>query len=289
VIHISVLEFFNSNMEYLGKKGGIGEGHVDIMHTCLRLIEVQDLDELVEARLKQKHPDSNFSESGSVGSFSSAGTSTKRQYLSGDLHEEQPESQLSLFIKAKDELSTSDGEQFRLQLLLGEDAMSELTTSKWANPSIDMQPDGNDASRVLLVWPEILNYAISELASHAKEAQKHKGDATSVIKRLSDENEKRWTRFKCLSEFKPRGADLKYWAYAQVLDSWVEYLDDNSRPSLVTDSGSTWLAQLNRTTHYLLRPFRNISPPREMSLVPLPAPSPPPPPSSSSSSFLSSP
>ncbi|KAK8859085.1 nb-arc ankyrin domain-containing protein [Apiospora arundinis] len=191
VIHISVLEFFNSNMEYLGKKGGIGEGHVDIMHTCLRLIEVQDLDELVEARLKQKHPDSNFSEGGSVGSFSSAGTSTKRQYLSGDLHEEQPESQLFLFIKAKDELSTSDGEQFRLQLLLGEDAMSELTTSKWANPSIDMQPDGNDASRVLPVWPEILNYAISELASHAREAQNHEGDTTSVIKRLSDENEKR--------------------------------------------------------------------------------------------------
>ncbi|KAK6859075.1 hypothetical protein PG995_004928 [Apiospora arundinis] len=238
VIHSSVAEFFNLNSGYLGQKGGIGEGHVDIMHTVLRLIDVEDLDELLEARFKQGSAGSsaNFADlfdnearldgSRSIRSFSSAGTARRRR----DLHKEEPKSDLSLFIAAEDQDSTSDEEQFRLKLLLDEDTMSEIPMPVLANPSIDLKADGNNLLRTLPAWPDILNYAISELGFHAKEAQKHNGNATSVIQMLSGENETRWRRWKCLGEYNPRNTRLEVWAAIEGLHSWVEYLNANERP-----------------------------------------------------------
>ncbi|KAK7995615.1 hypothetical protein PG990_014388 [Apiospora arundinis] len=258
VIHSSVTEFFNFNLGLLGQEGGIGEGHIDIMHTCLILIDVQDLDELLEARLKQyldellesqfgQHSASSPAASAgalkdilnnkarldgsrSVRSFSSASNARRRRDSSKDSHGEEPESYISLFTAAEDQDSTSDEEQFRLKLLLDGNTVSEMAMSVRDNLSIDLKADGNNKLRILPAWPEILNYAISELGFHAKEAQKHNGDATSVIRVLSEEDEKRWKRWRDLGEYLPYNTRLEDWAAMEGLNSWVEYLNANARP-----------------------------------------------------------
>lgn len=258
VIHRSVVEFFLQSNRHGGLTwmGGARLGHLAILETCVTLIAARDLDELVDARIQNGPPDSfgcysNYSANesaarsgSSVVSFSSASQRRHRRVQSSTVLLKGPNaigkgrknlvdngSQTELFqylSVANHDQSDVNQRDFRLRLLLdhGDGLVSPSTTTQGFGDDLDisMESAGHAPVRVLREYPEILNYALSELSFHAKELQKLGATPIRVIERLWSKDEALWKRWLCLNEKVSYDMRLEKWVSSQGLNTWVDYL-----------------------------------------------------------------
>lgn len=259
VIHRSVSKFL---LESEGQiicdvlwMGGPKHGHLAIMETCVKLIGARDLNGLVYARVRKGPPDplgplgscsdnstNDSRRNTTIRSFSSAsakdwrhrptskrmhGNAHHRGNTRGRLAHDLAQNELSRFIIAAGQ-DHSDMEQkdFRLGLLLDyeDESLSDMATDRGFvdNPELSSVSVGTDNARVLRSYPGILDYALSELGFHAKEAQRHGVIPTKVIRRLSLRDGRLWKRWLCLGEKGRYDIPLKEWAVSQGLHTWVD-------------------------------------------------------------------
>ncbi|KAK8063178.1 hypothetical protein PG996_007830 [Apiospora saccharicola] len=259
VIHRSVSKFImeseGSSICGIRWTRGPKDGHLAIMETCVRLIGARDLNGLVYARVQKGPPDplgplgssqSNTTNESrrnrTIKSFSSAsakdwqrrpalrgrhGKSHQKEDKRGRLAQHVSQNELSRYLStARQDQSDTEQRHFRLNLLLGnaDEPISDSATNQGLidNSEISIEPSGVDNARVLRNYPDILNYVLSELSFHAKEAQRHGVIPTKVIRRLSLRDGRLWKRWLCLGEKVRYDIPLKEWATAEGLHTWVD-------------------------------------------------------------------
>ncbi|KAK8078758.1 hypothetical protein PG994_002565 [Apiospora phragmitis] len=264
VIHGSVAEFFKKPRD----NDELGRCHLDIMDTCLDIIAVRELDELVDARFQLGHPETYISSyedtdqgcstkrsrirrGDSVRSFTSASSHGSRR-LAIPVPDDTPddahgmetaaksptdlgsETDLSRYLSITEGLSSENAQrQFRLQLLSCRDSedknASPVTKEVVHEPALTVASTGDFSVCVLPDYPDIINYSISGFSFHAYEAQHYGADSFEIIRALLEDNGKLWKRWLCLSEDKPYDTTLMHWARFEGLFTWLDIIE-NANP-----------------------------------------------------------
>ncbi|KAJ4178547.1 hypothetical protein NW767_014841, partial [Fusarium falciforme] len=98
-------------------------------------------------------------------------------------------------------------------------------------------------SQVLEDYPALLSYAIFELFSHARLADKKGTDPSRIISRLQERDV--WYRWVTLREDVPQGIKLLDYAMSQDLSTWVNYISDEDDKH---GSSEVFMTQLNENT-----------------------------------------
>ena len=264
VIHDSVRTFFTNGrgFQILGGhdglppglddvKGAVGRAHLSIMETCLKYLDIKELDGLVQARIRShKAPNlkrprprssdgSNSSDGlpGSPASFGSAGSHHSRRRKRRNKAQSVPEPQGS-FQPVFEQLRNSNrGEDQYLtridmyQADTGRTSVIDLHESptRVAAKSPTVATTAG-SQRLLECSPSLLSYAIFELFCHARLADELDADPTSLIEMLG----RRWERWLALHEGLPLDTGLMYYAAGQSLTSWIRIALDPNKRSLST-------------------------------------------------------
>ncbi|KAI0188411.1 heterokaryon incompatibility protein-domain-containing protein [Astrocystis sublimbata] len=208
VIHESVRDFFmkGSGFRALGYTGPdhIGNGHIQIMSTCLDYIKIKELDALVKVRKRftiQSSLPIDFRETSGDTDWRGADTSPEHGlppegsaviFLSEDAAKEHSVALCDLKEKLDEETFSPSGRQrngsLHLSLEMLKDASTEgpinidqwlgmLPTVKsskepqveWTSP---VPPSMANLSELLEDHPDLLSYATLEFLTHARQAQK---------------------------------------------------------------------------------------------------------------------
>jgi hypothetical protein len=236
------------------------------MDACLRYINIEELDALVQARLRVQDQEEHCTESGEELKFVQHGKATECHQIGEGLSESsslpQPVDNL-LDDRSHDgrrhakllKYSTSPRQVLeRTQDDLGFRNLADLTDSdkyfevtRWLEllptdysvahhtaleESASRHPTDTSVtgqSQPLEDYPALLSYATFELFTHAKLAEAQGVDPGRIISRLQHGGT--WSRWVALREDVPQSMKLEDYAIGQGLISWVSCISGDSKPA----------------------------------------------------------